>query len=908
MIEASGTTGVITVDRSLVVVSWDDWMADATGVAASDARGRVIGDLYPELIDRGMIARLQRVAEQGGVEVLATAFHGYLIPVAPKNPRSSFDRMLQFVTIAGRSEDGGAIITIEDVTDRFEQNAEETLGIVDPDENVRLKTVQRLGNRPDPSLVAGALADESWRVRREAAEAIAKSTDVHAVETLIAAIREKHQDPAILNASLTALAHSAADVVGPVQALLADPDHDIRTYAALALGMLGDRRAVPALVTHLEDPDANVRFHALEALGRIGDRSAADAVAAVAESRDFAVAFVALDALAAIGEPSVAHRLLPLVDEPLLAEPAVNCVGLLGSEEVVGPLVQRLGRPGTPTRAIAIAIERIHDRLEEFFGEGGLVADVTRSTITPESISQMLASVEGSSDEELHGLITVLGWQRGAGIDAVLARLLSHPGVGPHAADVLGDRGIDAAPEIIAAGRDLAGDARRLAAVALRRIGWDVTTPLLITWLDDDPPVIVAAAGALGAIGDSRAFYPLLRILGHPMATVRQAAVSALHSIGHPDMPSVIASRLSDPQPEVREAAARVAGYFGYARCLDRLIGLTTDPVPAVRRVAVESLASYEDRTAWLAIANAASSDENPMVRAAAIRMARDPRAREMDALLESAPEDPNLWVRYHGVYSLAERERSRRGASPKLAAKLVERARVDPAPPVRIAALECIAQLHLERGLPVMIAAVSDPVPDIAAAATAALGSFNVAESRSTLRSLVDTENPQIRRAAIDSLGRLGETEVIDRLASIAASSSDDLTRRAAITALGRIGTRAATSALITLLASRACRAEVSRLLSSASGESLAALLEGMKDPDPGIRCTVIEILGRVKRADMARAVASALEDDSVSVRHAAEQALTRRDLQDLEQAILAARVDANPTVRNAASAVVPE
>lgn len=907
MTASEGTTGTFTLDRDLVVVSWDDWMADATGKPAAEARGTFIGDLYPELADRGMIARLQRIVDGGGVEVLATAFHQYLLPVPPRSPRSSFDRMRQFVTLAPRSDGGrtiGVIVTIEDVTDRFEQDQAEAADATNPDENVRLRAVRRLGERSDPSLVAGSLADESWRVRREAADAIARSTDEHAVTTLIAAIRERHQDPATLNASLTALANSAADVVGPVAALLDDDDHDVRVYAALALGLLGDSRAVPKLVERLTDPDDNVRFHVLEALGRIGDRSAADAVAAVAETRDFAVAFAALDALAAIGEPSVAHRLLPLLDDDLLAEPAANCIGLLGSEEVVGPLVRMLGREGKPIATLAVALERIQERLDEYFGDGALVADLARASAPPEAVDRLRDRLDGASDEELHALVTVLGWLRGPNIDSSLTPLLAHPSVGPHVADVLGRRGVDAAPEIMAAGRDLSGEARRLAAVALRRIGWDVTTPLLISWLTDEPPVIVAAAGALGAIGDSRAFYPLLRGLAHPMATVRQAIVSALNSLGHPDMPSVIATRLSDPSPEVREAAARIAGYFGYARCLDRMVALSTDPVESVRRVAVEALASYDAPTAWLAIANAAVGDKSPAVRAAAVRACRDPRSREVEKVVADSLSDTNLWVRYQGLYAVASRALQTRIMPSWLPARVVDRARADAAPPVRIAAIEVIGQLRIDRGLPTLIAAIADPEPDIAAAAALALGEFDVPESVSTLQAVVSSHNEQMQRAAIDSLGRLRAGAAVASIADIAWDSDNDLTGRTAIAALARIGTPESARALIALLASRDRRAEASRALSRASGDMLSALIEALQDPDASIRCSVIEILARARRADTARAVSAALSDDAAGVRSAAEQALTRRDLRDVEEAMsAAAKNDANPTVRAAAA-----
>ena len=51
MTPAAGSAGVFTTDGALVVQSWDEWLAAATGVAEEQARGRSLGELFPELDD-----------------------------------------------------------------------------------------------------------------------------------------------------------------------------------------------------------------------------------------------------------------------------------------------------------------------------------------------------------------------------------------------------------------------------------------------------------------------------------------------------------------------------------------------------------------------------------------------------------------------------------------------------------------------------------------------------------------------------------------------------------------------------------------------------------------------------------------------------------------------------------------
>jgi hypothetical protein len=73
------------------------------------------------------------------------------------------------------------------------------------------------------------------------------------------------------------------------RALMQDPSYKVRVQAALVLGKLADRRAVPALIQALHDENDSVRGVAATSLGKIGDRSAANALqqSATSDSSDF---------------------------------------------------------------------------------------------------------------------------------------------------------------------------------------------------------------------------------------------------------------------------------------------------------------------------------------------------------------------------------------------------------------------------------------------------------------------------------------------------------------------------------------------------------------------------------------------------------------------------------------------
>src|SRR6185312_2087067 len=113
--------GVFTIDTDLVVRVWDTTLARLTGISEESALGQEMTALLPDLEKRGLLKRFQRSLNEGVVEVLAPAFHHYLIPCAPVNPSKHFEKMQQRVTIAplrDEHEIAGLIVTVEDVTDR----------------------------------------------------------------------------------------------------------------------------------------------------------------------------------------------------------------------------------------------------------------------------------------------------------------------------------------------------------------------------------------------------------------------------------------------------------------------------------------------------------------------------------------------------------------------------------------------------------------------------------------------------------------------------------------------------------------------------------------------------------------------------------------------------------------------
>ena len=110
--------GVITLDRSLRVCSWNRWMASHSSLSSEDVFARNLLDVYPELKERNLVAPFQR-ALRGESSVLSTALHQYLFRL--KSPFSTTETawMRQTARVSPLLVEGqvcGVIVVIEDVT------------------------------------------------------------------------------------------------------------------------------------------------------------------------------------------------------------------------------------------------------------------------------------------------------------------------------------------------------------------------------------------------------------------------------------------------------------------------------------------------------------------------------------------------------------------------------------------------------------------------------------------------------------------------------------------------------------------------------------------------------------------------------------------------------------------------
>lgn len=878
--ERPAQVGILIVDATLTVRTWDGWLAAATGIPSAEAVGRPLASVVPTIVERGFLARFEQVLATGEVQVLAPAFHRYLVPCPPRAPSPHFDRMQQRVTLGPLTEGErvtGVMATIEDVTARLDRERE----------------------------LAAGLRDGDWKVRRASVEQLAHEAHPDLLESLLASLRVEHRDFNVLSSALQLLATSDVDVTAPLAALLREPDADLRIQAALALGDRQTQGAVDALIGALQDPDVNVRYHAIEALGRMRAPDAVDALCDIAEGEDFFLVFPAIDALGRIRDPRIAPRLVPLLRRADVAESVADALGELGGADAVRPLVEVLNDAG-PAEPIARALARLHDRYEQHYGGGALVAAEFQAAVAPAGAQRILDAVAAAGADDLRALVLVLGWLRGPAVERALTRLLGHPAVRAAVIEAIARQDTGIVALLIEQLQAEDPDTRLAAIVAVGRLGDARATLPLAALLGGDRTQAVAAAAALARIGDPRAFDALLPLLSHADAAVRQGAIGALNSLGHPDMAARVVGLLASPDPLLRESAVRIAGYFGYADAADAMIARAGDSDEGVRRAAIEHLPFLDDARALAPLVQALT-DPAAKVRAVAAQAFSHMRADAAREPLLAATRDPDAWVRYYAVRSLATLR------EPSAVPRLAELASGDPAMHVRLAAVESLGAIDGHGAGDILLPLAADPVTDLAAAALRALGRTDDRRAAAALAAGLRSNDPALRLAAVTGLRASGAADAVDRLAWTAGADDEESVALAAVEALGAIGSRDGPHADAAVAALVAATVEVRRrdaavaTLARLPDARVGRIAEGLAHANPAVRRATIDALGRMRRSAASAAIRSALQDADAVVREAAVTTLGHLGVRGLSATFARlARHDPARGVRRAAASAL--
>jgi HEAT repeat protein len=354
----------------------------------------------------------------------------------------------------------------------------------------------------DAATCIAALTDTNWKTRWQACQTLGELKDRAAVQALTGA--------------------------------LADANQWVRIVAAEALGQIGDRAATHALILTLNDDSIWVRRASVVALGQIGDEEAIPPLMNrlldppnsewPEELRD-AIART----LGGIGEQAL-QTLIHALDDP---DPWVSCaaaraLGQIGDPKAIAPLAALTKQQHKLIRSSATqALAQIADVRA--------VRAALSTDEAPRAFWKLMAlkEIDESTIEQLQGLLDDPNEQVRSQAAAVLRHLGDEQSAEPLAASLRAE----AQPAIVMKEADRSPrqgvslpTSEPLAETVSDR--QETIDPLVSALRDPITQVRLAAAEALGKVGDASAFPALTQALQDKDSHVRAAAARSIGEIG----------------------------------------------------------------------------------------------------------------------------------------------------------------------------------------------------------------------------------------------------------------------------------------------------------------------------------------------------------------------------------------
>lgn len=437
------------------------------------------------------------------------------------------------------------------------------------------------------------------------------------------------------------------------------------------------------------------------------------------------------------------------------------------------------------------------------------------------------------------------------------------------AANVLGEvRAQRAFPALVRALGDVDDEVRAKSATGLGRIGDRRAIGYLLEHLLTDPAPFVRLriASALGQFGGPEVTNRLVRALGDPAWWVRMRSVEALAQIGSTaEAPLLVA--LDDPDAEIRVRAAVALERLGVPDNLARTIatgGRSSDasamlvkfaragapellsdllfhPSPQVRGAVITALQSAGRTDLGSELIQIASTDGEASIRALAFDALRSLRlTTALPAALDSLA-NPDQWVRAAAIQLVGEI-----GGADVIA--LLRAKALDSDAAVRAAAARALAALASAEVEPDLLRLLGDPTPEVREAAIAGTLTAGLKSLVPALLELLGDREPNVRSQAAHAVGVLGDRSVVPVLMRAFPEASADVREVVAVT-VSRLDAGALSGLVDTLAGSTdaGVKLGVIRALRRPRGQEALHVLERfVGDPDPVVRASAIEALGR--------------------------------------------------------------
>ncbi len=196
----------------------------------------------------------------------------------------------------------------------------------------------------------------------------------------------------------------ARQAVLPLMGLMGD-DASLAQLTIDALGKIGDRRAVSAVLSKLDDDDPTVQMAAIDALGELGDIRAGVPLAKFLKHKEPVFRLKAVRALGKLADTRAIQDMIPLLADK--------------SQPVRFEVTEAFGKMGEP------AVEPLIGAL--FFDDFRISAMEALANIGPVAVRLLTEGLKHPDKKTVYGIATALGNIGDPSAVPALSEALSHP-------------------------------------------------------------------------------------------------------------------------------------------------------------------------------------------------------------------------------------------------------------------------------------------------------------------------------------------------------------------------------------------------------------------------------------------------------------------------------------------------
>jgi len=536
--------------------------------------------------------------------------------------------------------------------------------------------------------LAGLIESTNLGVQEAADNALRKIGGKEVVAAVTPLLRS--DDAPVRNIAMDILREVGSQDFPSLVELLHDQDPDIRIFTADILGSSKNVMAVaPLCEALLKDPEVNVRYQAAVSLGELAHHEAARCLNKALGDEEW-VQFAVIEALAKIRDESSVGALLAALSTAtdLVASMIVDALGQIGNIKAVALLLRRMDASPTPLRnKIVMAVVNILGgkslnlltlKERETFGEYLLAALADEDEEIQDAAVEGLAHLGGDEasarlldlagsldpDSDQERLEHVIGALVSIGLTESLDKALTDP----------------SQAKALVACKALGRIPHPESAEALRRVFWsqdrDLQRENIAALLNvagpeakdffidilsrhEDGTVIKGALHYLGQkMMIAEAADKMLSLLSHPYDDVKEAALEACIHLGGEQMAGKFRGMFQSPDPMNRLMAVYALGRLGAEENFEELKVALEDELPDIRKVALEAvsdLACGSDEALHLVVAKL--SDESREVRLTVVDLLGKCHMKGVLPHLLAALDDDDDWVRIRAMEALGRRK-----------------------------------------------------------------------------------------------------------------------------------------------------------------------------------------------------------------------------------------------------------